>query len=204
MQRMTDEKRERRNKIILSVVIALLMVLSTFGFVLDYAGGSNGQTERVQSDYGALTFKVSGQTVVTKVNGQTLQFGFFPNQLSSIEVGTGVKEALRQPTIYITSDVADPYVGPIDEMALRFSEMMPILTQGYVIPAFTNMTQYNRPAISCANASVSMPVLYFKYGNDTAVTYQDGCVIAEARTPTDLVAVADKLFFTVMGVVSGP
>lgn len=204
MQRMTDEKRERRNKIVLSIVIALLMVLSTFGFVLDYAGGGSGQSEKAQSDYGPLTFKLSGQAVVTEVKGQTLQFGFFPSQLDGINVSAGIREALHQPAFYITSDPSDPYASAIDEMALRYSEMMPVLTQGYPLPAFTNATDYARPGITCANASVSVPVLYFKYGNDTAIRYEGGCIIAEARTPTDVLALADRLLYTTMGVASGP
>jgi len=205
MQRMTDERRQRRNKIILSVFIALIMILSTFGFVLDYAGdGGAQQSENAQSDYGPLTFKLNGQAVVTKVNGQTLQFGFFPSQLNDINVSAGVREALHQPAFYITSDPSDPYAPAIDELALRYSEMIPVLTQGYPLLAFTNATGYSRPSISCANASATSPVLYFKYGNDTAIRYEGDCIIAEARTPTDVLALADRLIYIMMGVVSGP
>jgi hypothetical protein len=202
MQRISDEQRERRNKIIISVIVAAVMVFSTFGIVMDYAGGGS-QSERVKSDLGTLTFKVSGTTVIAQIKGQTIQFGYFPSHLSGINVSAGVKEALHQPAFYMTSDPQDPYNQSIDEMVFRYSEIMPVLTDSYPIAAFTSAAGFNRPVVDCLNATASMPVLYLKYGNDTGVTMQDNCIIAEARTPQEVLAVADKMLFVAMGVQNG-
>jgi len=192
-----DERREKRKKLIVGVVIAAIMILSTFGFVLNYATEQN-KTER----HNGIKYQLSGNYVVAQVNGQTLQFSHFPSQLTSL-AADDVAPLLQSPVFYITSDPQDPYAKDIDTVDYYLTTILPKVKQTYPMVAFTNATGYSRPEVGCSNATASVPVVYLHYGNSTGLTRNGYCIDASARTPNDIYTLNDKMLFIILGADDG-
>ncbi len=192
-----DERRQRKVKIIIGVFIVAVMVLSTFGFVLDYASTS-GVTERV----GGIAFRQSSNGVVARIEGVTMTFNYFPSQIRTIPAEGRIKDILRDtPALYITSDPTDPYAKDIDEVSLYLSTVLPETKQIYVAPGFTNATGYARPQITCDNATAYAPVIYFFRANQTGLSVQDNCVLAAAQVPNDVYRLNERLLLLMLGVL---
>jgi hypothetical protein len=72
----------------------------------------------------------------------------------------------------------------------------------YVTSGVLNKTEeYNFPVINCENATEEMPVLKFIFSNETRV-YSDGnCVIAEAQSEQEMLAISDRIRYGLFGVI---
>lgn len=198
MQR-DDERRERRKKLIIGVFIAGIMILSTFGFVLNYATES-GHTEKVKG----IKFQENGRQVVAVIQGKTLGFSYFPSQVEHIPVDAQVVRTLTTtPTFYITSDPGDPFAKDIDNVAFFMSTVLPEVKDVYPTPGFTNATGFERPEVGCANATADVPVLYLHYGKTTGINMTGACIDASAASSYDIYRLNDKLMYLMLGVDDG-
>jgi hypothetical protein len=198
-----DSKREKRSKILIGIFIAAVMILSTFGFVMEFSTTS-GQSERVKG----IKFDISGQTgsqaVVATVNNNVLYFSFFPSQAAAISMDKGVADLLRSsPTFYVTSSPTDTYAKNIDDVSYYLTANMPKAKDVYPVPAFTNATGYARPGVTCQNATAAFPVVHIFRGNTTEITLHDNCVEMSAYAPQDVYRLSDRLMFLLLGVTDG-
>lgn len=195
MQR-DDERREKRNKTIIGVFIAGIMVLSTFGFVLNYAM-DNGHVEKVNG----IKFQQSGQQVLAVINGKTVGFNYFPSQVQHIPVDARAASLLAStPTFYFTSDPGDPFAKEIDNVAFSMSAVLPELKEIYPVLGFTNTTGFDRPGVDCTNATDTVPVLYMHYGPSTGINVTGDCIDVAAQSSYDVYRLNDKLMYMMLGV----
>jgi len=191
-----DERRQRRNRIILGVGIVLIMVLSTFGIVLDQ-GTQSGGVERVNG----IKFEAAADGVIARINGVTTTFSFLPSQVTGIPVEGDVAGALRDTvSFYMTSDPKDYFNKDIDAVVLHLQTVLPELEEVFPVPAFTNATGYTRKNITCEDATTTVPVVLFSYGNRTALIREDGCIHALATSQADVYRLGERIMLMTLGV----
>ena len=66
---------------------------------------------------------------------------------------------------------------------------------------FTTENEYNIPVITCADATPTVPVLYFQRTNETKVYREGSCIILEAATDFDLLRLKDRILYGIFGVM---
>ncbi len=196
----SDERREKRKRTIIGVIIAAVMILSTFGFVLNYAGDNAGHSE----EYKGIKFEQSGNTVVAKINGKLMSFNYFPSQLEYINVSSKTASLLSStPTFFVTSDPQDVFAESIDMVSLYLTTALPEVKDVYPVAAFTNSTGFVRPEISCLNATDNVPVVHIFRSNTTSISGEGGCISVAAQSAQDVLRIGEKLTLVILGVTDG-
>ena len=66
---------------------------------------------------------------------------------------------------------------------------------------FTEENKFDFPIITCDDATESIPVIYFRGANQTAIYEEANCIIAEAKREADFLRIKDRLIFGVFGVI---
>ncbi len=69
------------------------------------------------------------------------------------------------------------------------------------MPGFTTKNEFNKPVITCKNATLYVPVIYFKKSNETSITLEGNCIIAEAFRGEDFTKIKDRLVYGALGVM---
>jgi len=189
-------KKEKKSKsgVIMALVIAFLMVGSILGYV------SIGRQES-QVKYKDIKFKQNPTNNVwyTTINNQRLAFDFLPLEVEQIEL-QGSTTVLNKPQIDTTSKINDTFAEEIAlaqyNLALTLSDL-----NIYVRRGFTTDNIFNTTIFTCKDATPAVPILYFKQSNQTKITIEDNCIIAEARNSIDILRIKDRLLYSMLGVI---
>jgi len=188
-------RKEKKSKwgAILVFLIAFIMISSVIGFLY------SGQTDTFK--YKGLKFKRTQNQWYTIINNQRLIFNYFPSEVEQIELNEEITTALlNKPEIDTTSQINDTFS---EEIALAQYNMALTLTNlnVYVRRGFTTNNTFNLPIMSCEDATVAIPIIYFRQSNQTKVTLEDNCIIAEARNNIDILRIKDRLLYSILGII---
>jgi hypothetical protein len=192
---MEEEKKKfwsKRNLVALFIII--VMVGSSAGFIF-------GRDEGYSSKYNGLKFKLINNVWLTKINDQEVRFHFHPAEVENLSVSNDSIEKLDMPSIYFTFE-AGKNLQYVDMVRYEFITSLQEQLNIYVTSGVLNKTEeYNFPVINCENATEEMPVLKFIFSNETRV-YSDGnCVIAEAQSEQEMLAISDRIRYGLFGVI---
>ena len=103
---------------------------------------------------------------------------------------------------YITFDPEEEDLEPIDLVRFDVSRILIESGNVYVAGGMTkNASAYSLPQIECKNASVYIPVLLLRTGNETKVYLENNCIVAQASTPYDFTMIRDKILYMKFGVI---
>ncbi len=175
-----------------AVGIVLIMVLSVIGFM--YVAPSEEEY-----DYAGITFtpvmSSSGSVGywIANINGTRMSFYNHPYDVDFINVSEETKGVLSSSKIfYITSDADDYYKEDISLMNFQLDEELS--PAGFIfIPGFTLNNTFERPVVTCDNATTTMPVLYIKSGKNDSITSIANCVTLEFSTQLNSRRFKDRL-----------
>ncbi|MBI4451839.1 hypothetical protein HY637_00270 [Candidatus Woesearchaeota archaeon] len=191
---MKEKKQKKRWGLMFFIVI--IMIGTSFSVFL-YGGSPAKEVVR----YNGIKFVGNGQMWFAKINDKKAAFSFLPIEVEDIAAGGNIAGLLQNKIeIDITSDFNSTFNESIalaqHQMGLTLNEYGIYARQG-----FTRNNTYNFPIITCKDSTTSIPVVYFKQGNSTAV-YSDGnCVIAESPSGQDFIRVKDRLLYMLFGVM---
>ena len=187
-------KKESKLGLILVIFIAFIMISSVFGIIFS---GYNQNSNSVR--YNNIKF-IKEQTMISaRINEQKLYFDFFPQDVESIELNPDIINLLtNKPEIDITSNEDDIYA---EEIALAQYNIPYALKNLYIRVGFTTNNSFDMPIITCQGATPNVPVLLFKKSNQTKITLNNSCVIAEASRNTDILAIKDRIVYSMLGVL---
>ncbi len=192
--RRDDEKKEKRNRLLIGVFIVAIMVLSTFGFVLNYSEG--GKTERVKG----IKFVQLQYGVQAKIDDRNVVFNFFPSQSQQAPVAG--KLALKDVgVISITANLDDDYIEDADAISLFLSDLLEKRGKQIILGYTGNGT--SRPVITCDDAVPGAPVILLQSGNSTIIQVDGDCIIATAQGRADLYLEGERLALVALGVLDG-
>ncbi|MBN1275522.1 hypothetical protein JXA12_04500 [Candidatus Woesearchaeota archaeon] len=187
--RRIEERRQRRVRIIIGVIIVFLMVASGFSVAL------YGRSANAAREYG-VTFTPDDKYNVwhAKIDKQELFFYYLPSSALLVDAPSDLGETIRAaPVIVLTFD---PGLSPtnlqyIDLIRLDLAETLPVPVISAV--AEENST-YSLPVVSCDNATANMPVLSFEEGEAPEIVIEDACVRLRANN-TDFALIRDRLVY---------
>lgn len=184
-------------KVLVSLFIAGIMILSTLGVILDYQTGSNNKME-----YNGYKFEQMYDGIQTKINGQKFILTYFPEQLEHINISTEAKQMLKNLQVFaITYDTESEYKESFAEQQYNLAEKLAIIDK-YVIPGVANNTGVEQiPVITCRNATNAMPVILFKEGLTTNMTLKNSCLTINIGSMYEAPQVGDLLFYQITGVM---
>lgn len=184
-------------KVLVSLFIAGIMILSTLGVMLDYQTGSNSKME-----YNGYKFEQMYDGIQTKINGQKFMLTYFPEQLERINISAEAKQMLKDMQVFaITYDTASEYKESFAEQQFNLAEKL-ALADKYVIPGVLNNTGMEQiPVITCKNATSTMPVILFQEGITTNTTLKNNCLTVNIGSMYEAPQAGDLLFYQITGVM---
>lgn len=191
---MKEKKEKRKWGLILFIVF--IMIGTSFSFVFF---GFQPQSEVVK--YRDIKFVNQNNVWIAKINGREAAFSFLPGEVESIFVfDESIKRLQSKFEIDVTYDLNSTYAQSI---ALAQHQMGLTLAANniYLRKGFTTNNTFNLPVITCNDATLNVPVVYFRYGNTTNIHAENNCIIAEASSNADFIKAKDRLLYGILGVM---
>jgi len=181
----------------LVIFLAFIMVSSSIAFI--FVGYGSSQNTKVK--YGEFTFRQRGPQWSTFVDKREAVFTYLPGDVSDINADQAAIDRLRSKLQIDTT--LDENRTLTQYMALAQYELSQMLNfhNIYLRSGLTAANEFNLPVITCENSTATIPVLYFKEGNQTRIYAEGNCVIAEASQDFDAARLKDRLLYGILGII---
>ncbi|GEM_PF-843994 len=193
-----EGKKQRTVKIIVGLITAFLMASS----ILMFAGNKPSSPYVFNKHH----FEHKNNLWVTKINGQEKTFYYFPSMLTSINCTPLAKDrVLNSKYVLITFDPVNDSQYMLQAMdAVRFSLFNALSSQNVQVGMgiVHESPFYNLTVINCSESSQYIPVVELRKGNETRIFMNDSCIILEATTPAEMLAVGDRFLYSIYGVMN--
>jgi len=189
-----DEAKEKRKKLFMSIFVVAIMVLSVLGYMI-------GRNSEDTSAYNGFKFFKTNSQWAVKIDGKNVLFYFHPSQVDYINISSDVISKINNSVqLYQTSDKDSLNKQAI---ALAQFEMMQYLSlkNQYVVNGFTSENEFNLSVITCANATGYVPVLIYQKSNETKIYEENNCIMLDARSDSDFIALKDRILYGVFGII---
>ena len=170
------------------------MTMSVLGYMI-------GKDSEDSLKYNDFKFFIVGNMYKTEVNGNSIYFNYNPLQIESIEIEDSIIEKLKNSVqIDTTSGVNSSYK---ESIALAQFELVNYLSSNnqFLRTGFTTENEFNLPVITCLDSSESVPVLMFEKSNETKIYSEGNCIILNARSENDFLALKDRILYGVFGII---
>ena len=187
-----EKKSDKAKQVVMGIVIALIMVLSTFGIII------GNQTSSLS--YNGYKFRLSGNQYVTKINGKEMIFYSLPSQSDFINVSSSIPNKIKEAYIVmLTFNPADTVNIQIIEL-VRF-DLSQSLNKVILDGVLNVSTDYpSLPLITCANATLKTPVIIMNMSDTPGIVDIDNCIYLNARG-TEFLRMRDRLLYSYYGVI---
>ena len=192
--RRSEAKAEKRKKMAMGIFIVVIMTMSVLGYMF-------GKDSVDQYDYNDFKFYKSENKFATKIDQNEYVFDFFPSQVETINISSDIINRLKDRVqIDMTSDVDSEYKEAIALAEFELSGYL-FYNEQYARLGFTELNEYEKPKITCSDATASVPVILFEKSNETVVYSEGSCIIAKAKSESDIIAIKDRLLYGLIGVM---
>jgi len=172
--------------------IAFILVTSVMGFL--WKGGPP------KVEYNGIPFVQEADGWSTKINGKHAVFNYHPTEVEHIDLNSEIAQRLSAVEIDITYDIDDDYAEYIAKVQYTLAQGLSNFDM-FVVAGFTTENEFNRPIVTCDDATMYVPVLYFKKSNETKVYMEGNCIIAEAYRGEDVIKIKDRLLYAILGII---
>lgn len=215
------------HKKVWQVVLSIVLLLALFGLVLylsAFAGKGNEYTTRYGNKikmvddnhyfFNGFTVAKNGPVWVTQIEKDgklynvNLRHG--PLEVEPIPVTTDIQGKILTSRLIIYT--VNPKASGV--LPIAMFEMSKIITPAYQllnIPGVTAFTEPSNitvaslnqsyPIITCQNATATTRVIEFKTGDDTLAFSDGDCIIVQGKTDGDVVSVADRIVYELLGII---
>jgi hypothetical protein len=189
-----DRKKENNKKIWMSILIAALMIFSVFGVIL------GSQTNELK--YGKFKFTPANNYYLTKIDGKEIAFYTLPPESSSINMSSAITNKIKEA--YFVVLLFDPSSGadnlPLIEVA-RFDLSQSVAGKSFFSALTNESADYAAlPVMSCANATLQTPILFFNISNTPGIVDVDNCIYINARG-NDIIRLRDRILYSYYGII---
>ncbi len=184
------ERRERRNKLLIGIVLVGVMILSTAGYAfLNNAYTNSGQTQQ-KVNYNGHEFKLTPNSLwQTSLNGQDFQFQNLPNETQEISLKGVTLNFYSGKPLYMTSE--NPEAA--NEIASALGRYLPRQIQNVCVKG--QFCTDDLPEKDCLEDNI----IIIKEGNATQLSQQDHCVIIEGEYAGQI-NLADAFLYKILGI----
>jgi hypothetical protein len=191
---MRKKKKKDKSGLWFTVVIALLMLTSTIGYV--FKGGSGNK-------YNGFSFSMTEDgRWITKINGRNMRFYYHPSNLENINISSNIIDKIKNSNmVYVAYNPDNPHRSEIAAINLQFSELLWNDFKTYSEKGLTSENEFNIQIINCSNATTANPVIYYKESNNTGIDMEDNCISVEGKTGTDFYVLNERIIYGLYGVI---
>lgn len=176
----------------ISVGIAVLMATSIVGFLTF----GNPSSPYGSFEYNNITILGSQDGWAVPVGDAEKTFKYLPSDVERIPYPSDMPNWIRQvQVITMTSSPDDNLSEAIG--AVEYSLFTQFGEEGKIIMyAFVENNTFNKPIMTCANATLYQPIILFQSGDETEITRKEYCIIATANTDYNMLRLGERLLYT--------
>ena len=178
-----QERKDRRNKIIIGVVLAVVMLLSTLGYSLMSGEKTSSGVEK--ASYNGLDFYKQGEFWQTTISGNNFYFSYLPNETRKLNLARTLTD-YNGKTLYFT----DMGTG-MEEVARNIGNFVTRIQRACL--DYENCTE-NIPVKNCSN---NILIIKEKETAGNPIVSEDNCVFIFSN---DTVKDADAFLYRIFGV----
>ena len=191
-------KKKLNKKVLMSIFIVAIMVLSAFGFMMSYRTKQKGATEV----YNGVELTQTRQGLMMEVNENAVYFNYHPKDLESINMTDNIQSILANTkALIITYDPDSEFAPVMGEIQFDMEQQLLDTEKVYLARGLTNATGYTVPEFTCSNATESMPAVYLKKGEKSELMLDNNCIILTASTEPELQMFYTRILYTIFGVM---
>lgn len=191
---MAKKSRFWNKKTWIGILIVAIMVSSSAGFIF-------GRDDSGSYKYNGYKFSRTTDGWLGKIDGNSVYFHFHPSELENLSISEEVISKLDVTQAHLTFEIGKN-LQYIDMIRFEFITAMEDNFGVYVYSGVINETEsYDLPIIDCVNATSDVPVIKFTFANETQVYVDGDCIIAEASSEIEFLAIADKILYKLFGVM---
>ena len=154
-------KKDNRNKLIIGIVLAALMLFSTAGYAF-FSGDKEDNYGSEKVSYNGLEFIRQGDYWQTNVQGNPFYFRYLPNETEDYAVTKVLNDYARKPLYFTGNSLGE------QEIILNLNSYVERIQQACLQD--TNCTE-NLPVKDC-----SSNVIVIKDANFSVIREEDNCV----------------------------
>ena len=183
--------------LLLPLFLALILILSTFGIILN---SSEDSSEAQTIEYNGYVYTQIPQGWKVKKDTITILFHYTPQELAAMPNIASIPLATLQQSrkMYIAR-------SPLNDTSMAEAAfqggIQPLLSIQAIPACWEDGTGCeNKPLKSCKDATDSEKVVVFKAANasETSITYEDSCLAVSTAPETALQAI-EALLFRLLG-----
>ena len=153
-------------KVLMSIFIVAIMVLSVFGFMMSY---QTNQRDKL-AEYNGFEFSRTQSGLMTEIDGKEMYFNYYPGDLAELSFPEDAGLILADSKVfYVTYDPNSDFATAIAEQQLDMELKLIELGDTFMSKGFTNATGYALPEITCANATAETPVYQIVEGKNSSI-----------------------------------
>jgi flagellar basal body-associated protein FliL len=178
------KKRKDKNKIIISIVFAAILTLSTAGYAFfGFGNNSNGQTNSV--NYNGLVFNRQGDLWQVKISGYDFYFHYLPNETRKITITKTLKDYANKPLYFNGESVAEEEIAA-NLVGNKFAER-----RIFACLQDTNCTE-NWPEKNC-----SSNIIIIQEKDFSNIAEEENCVFIFSN---DTLRDSDSFLYRILGI----
>lgn len=178
-------------KKVMGLFIIAIMLLSTLALVvIDFAGPSASTIK-----YGDYKFRIANGQNIVKIDGVERSFAFFPGDIEYVQVPDEAKTLLSNQVLTVSYEE-----GNMSGVFAEAQYYVEYQLDTKVIERAVSVDGYGLPVKTCADATASQPVIFFKE-NDSGISVENNCIIISAYDAYDLLQQVERLLYIVLGVM---
>lgn len=179
---------------ILTLFISFIMVASILGYSMLQADDSGTKK------YGDYKLVPRGSLYVTKINNVEIEFDFLPEEVKSIDIPASAVDLIKGTyEVDYTYSYDDEYA---EEIAVFQQSLERLLDTSdiFMRTGFLEENDFEKPIITCDDATTAVPVMMVMQSNETAVTVKGACIIAKGSSRDDILRIKDKIMYDILGI----
>ncbi len=195
--RKSELKIQKRNQIIMAVILVSIMVLSMFGIML------NQGNETIK--YNGIKFEVDteNQGYLAHLEQGKIFFSALPESLENVEFSSNICNSLKNSnTITILFDPTSENLNFIDFIRLNIQKAIKDQISFAITETSDVYPLY--PVGNCSMATPENPILFLNYNkNNTIVSFKEqsaNCFVASAKD-NSFIILRDRLLYCYYGVM---
>ena len=191
---MVSEKKMNVTGLLMSLFIVALLVISVVALASSFNTDPSGTQSKKK--YGDYEFLITERYLRTDFEGLELRFYHYPEEVSYTNVNPVIEKLKKGGEVYSTSDPELLLGLEVGETQFEIDKISGIKHGTFLNVSFTEENDFERPPITCENATPSTPVIFFNLSNSTSeIVEKNDCVIVNFQTDLDFYRIRDKIIY---------
>jgi hypothetical protein len=186
-------------KNMIGIFIALIMIMSGVGYMVVQNSPEEG------TSYKGHRFSGTYGSWMTEAGGRVVKFSYHPAEVETVGLDPQILGYLNSTKmVYLSFAPDDSAIEQIELARNELDSLLPDLFGIYTVPGVTNATgAYSRfPVITCANATLFVPVIQIRSGAaESSIHTAGNCIVLDAQQERDVMMLKDRLLYGMLGII---